>query len=109
MALVKGPFNFNWQTRYRDATIREMLWTEGIDIEDNDVSGRTYTNVNLSYDFEWSSATGQAYFYVGNLFDKEPPLVPSAVGATSGTATFTDNNRFDTLGRVYSLGVQFEF
>ena len=106
---TNGPFSFNWQTRYRDATIREMLWTEGIDIEDNDVSGRTYTNVNLSYDFEWSSATGQAYFYVGNLFDKDPPLVPSAVGATSGTATFTDNNRFDTLGRTYSLGVQFEF
>jgi outer membrane receptor protein involved in Fe transport len=106
---TNGPFRFNWQTRYRDATIREMLYTEGIDIEDNDVSGRTYTNLNLSYDLEWGAATGQAYFYVGNLFDKEPPLVPQAVGATSGTAAYTDNNRFDTLGRTYSLGVQFQF
>jgi outer membrane receptor protein involved in Fe transport len=106
---TNGPFRFNWQTRYRDATIREMLWTEGIDIEDNSVAGRTYTNVNLSYDLDWGSATGQAYFYVGNLFDKDPPMLPGAVGATTGTAAFTDNNRFDTLGRTYSLGVQFEF
>jgi iron complex outermembrane receptor protein len=106
---TNGPFRANWQTRYRDATIREMLWTEGVDIEDNSVSGRTYTNLNLSYDLEWGTATGQAYFYVGNLFDKDPPLVPAAVGATTGTAAYTDNNRFDTLGRTYSLGVQFQF
>jgi outer membrane receptor protein involved in Fe transport len=106
---TNGPFRFNWQTRYRDATIREMLWVEGRDIEDNDVSGRTYTNVNLSYDLEWGAATGQAYFYVGNLFDKDPPRLPGAVGATSGTAAYTDNNRFDTLGRTYSVGVQFRF
>lgn len=106
---TNGPFRFNWQTRYRDATIREMLWVEGIDIEDNSVSGRTYTNLNLSYDLEWGTATGQAYFYVGNLFDKDPPLVAGGVGATTGTAAYTDNNRFDTLGRTYSVGVQFEF
>jgi outer membrane receptor protein involved in Fe transport len=106
---TNGPFSANWQTRYRDSTIREMLWVEGRDIADNSVSGRTYTNVNLSYDLEWGTATGQAYFYVGNLFDKDPPMVPGAVGATTGTAAFTDNNRFDTLGRTYSLGVRFEF
>jgi iron complex outermembrane recepter protein len=106
---TNGPFRFNWQTRYRDATIRDALYTQGIDIEDNSVSGRTYTNVNLSYDLNWGTATGQAYFYVGNLFDKDPPMVPGGVGATSGTAAFTDNTRFDTLGRTYSLGVRFEF
>jgi outer membrane receptor protein involved in Fe transport len=106
---TNGPFRFNWQTRYRDATIRDVLWVEGIDIADNDVSGRTYTNLNLSYDLEWGASTGQAYFYIGNLFDKDPPLIPQAVGATSGTAAFTDNNRFDTIGRTYSLGVQFQF
>ena len=104
-----GPFGLNWQTRYRDSTIREMLWVEGRDIADNGVAGRSYTNVNLSYDLEWGTATGQAYFYVGNLFDKDPPRLPGAVGATTGTAAFTDNNRFDTLGRTYSVGVRFEF
>ncbi len=106
---TNGPFRFSWQTRYRDSTIRDALWTEGIDIEDNDIGGRTYTNLNLSYDLQWGAATGEAYFYVGNLFDKDPPMVPGGVGATTGTAAFTDNSRFDTLGRTYSLGVRFEF
>ena len=106
---ANGPFRFSWQTRFRDSTIRDVLWTEGVDIEDNDVSGRTYTNLNMSYDLDWAAANGQLYFYVGNLFDKDPPMLPGGVGATTGTAAFTDNNRFDTLGRTYSLGVQFQF
>jgi hypothetical protein len=36
-------------------------------------------------------------------------MVAGAVGATTGTAAFTDNNRFDTVGRTYSIGVQFDF
>ena len=106
---ANGPFRFNWQTRYRDATIREILYTEGIDVEENDVSGRTYTNVNLSYDLEWGETTGQAYFYVGNLFDKDPPRMPGGVSGTTGMASYTDNGRFDTLGRTFSLGVSFQF
>jgi outer membrane receptor protein involved in Fe transport len=106
---ANGPFRFNWQTRYRDATIREMLYTEGVDIEDNDVSGRTYTNLNLSYDLMWGSRIGQLNFYVGNLFDKDPPLMPGGVSGTTGMETYTDNGRFDTLGRAYSLGVSFQF
>jgi outer membrane receptor protein involved in Fe transport len=105
-----GPFSFNWQTRYRDATIREMLYTQGIDIEDNSVSSRTYTNLNLSYDVEWGRATGQAYFYIGNLFDKNPPIIPGGVSGTTGMISYADmNNRFETLGRTYSLGVSFQF
>src|SRR5690606_16007859 len=80
----RGPFSFTWQTRFRDSTTRNMLWEEGVDIEDNSVSGRTYTNLNLSYDFEWGSTTAQAYFYVGNLFDEDPPMVANGIGGTSG-------------------------
>jgi outer membrane receptor protein involved in Fe transport len=104
-----GPFSFNWQTRYRDATIREVLFTEGIEIEDNSVSGETITNLNLSYDIEWGDTTGQLYFFAGNLFDKDPPRIPGGVSGTVGTANYTDNGRFDTLGRTFSFGAQFEF
>ena len=106
---TNGPFNFNWQTRFRDATIREILWTEGVDIASNHVSSRTYTNLNMSYDIEWGRTSGQAYFYVGNLFDKDPPLIPGGVSGTTGMAAYTDNGRFDTLGRTYSLGFSFQF
>lgn len=100
----RGPFSMMWQTRYRDSTIRNILWTEGVDIEDNSVSSRTYTNLNLSYDFEWGSTNAQAYFYVGNLFDKDPPMVATGIGGTTGRAAFTDAGIFDVLGRTFTVG-----
>jgi outer membrane receptor protein involved in Fe transport len=106
---TNGPFTLSWQTRYRDKTRRDFLWVEGIDIADNSVSSRTYTNVNVSYDFELGSTTAQAYFYIGNLFDEDPPMVAAGIGGTSGRANYTNNAYFDTLGRQYNLGVSFQF
>ncbi|HEX7079856.1 MAG TPA: TonB-dependent receptor [Gammaproteobacteria bacterium] len=105
----RGPFSLTWQTRYRDSTVRNMLWVEGIDIEDNGVPSRAYTNVNLSYDFEWGGTQAQAYFYIGNLFDKDPPMVAGGVGGTSGRASYTNGGIFDVLGRTYNLGLQVGF
>lgn len=102
-----GPFRMNWQTRYRDKTIRDVQWTEGVHIVDNSVASRTYTNLNLSYNFDWAGSSSQLYFYVGNLFDKDPPLVPGAVGAL-GPPLHTNNGVFDTLGRTFTLGVRFD-
>ena len=87
-----------------------MLWREGIDITDNSVSGPlSHTNLNLSYDLEWGTATGQAYFYVGNLFDKDPPMIAGAVGATKRHGGFHGQQSVRYAGRTYSLGVRFEF
>src|SRR5690606_34993646 len=38
----RGPFSLTWQTRYRDSTVRNPLWVEGVDIEDNGVPSRAY-------------------------------------------------------------------
>jgi len=102
----RGPFRMTWQTRYRDGTIRDLDWVEGIDIEDNSVPDRAYTNLNLSYDFDLRGNQAQAYFYVGNLFDKDPPLLAGAVGGTSGFAAYTNGSVFDTLGRTFTVGIQ---
>ncbi|HMB73701.1 MAG TPA: hypothetical protein VKQ06_09030, partial [Gammaproteobacteria bacterium] len=102
----RGPFSFTWQTRLRDSTVRDLDWVEGIDIEDNTAPGRTYTNLNLSYDFEWGSSTAQAFFYVGNLFDEDPPLLAGAVGGTSGRASYTNTSIYDVLGRTFTVGIQ---
>jgi len=102
----RGPFGLTWQTRYRDKTTRDYDWVEGVDIADNSVASRSYTNLNLSYDFEWRNTTAQAYFYVGNLFDEDPPLVAGGLGGTSGQATYTNNGIFDVLGRTFAVGLQ---
>jgi outer membrane receptor protein involved in Fe transport len=110
LTYANGPFSVNFQTRYIGKSIRDVLWVEGIDIEDNSVDSRLYTNMNLAYDFEFGDGhSGEAYFYVGNLFDKDPPLVPGGIGVTTGTATHTNNGLFDTLGRTYSAGVRMRF
>jgi len=108
-AYANGPFRANIQARYIGNTVRDKLWVEGIDIEDNDVSSRVYTNINVSYGFEWGDKTGEAYLFVGNLFDKDPPLAPGGLGLTTGTATHTNNGLFDTLGRTYTAGVRMRF
>jgi outer membrane receptor protein involved in Fe transport len=102
----RGPFSMTWQTRYRDSTIRDLDWIEGIDIADNNISGRTYTNLNLSYDFEWGNSTAQGYFYVGNLFDEDPPIFAGGIGGTSGRASYTNEAIFDVLGRTFTVGLQ---
>jgi hypothetical protein len=102
----RGPFHMTWQTRYRDSTVRNALWVEGVDIEDNEVPSRSYTNLNLAYDFAIGDSEAQAYFYVGNLFDEDPPMVAGGVGGTTGWASYTSNGVFDVLGRTYTVGFQ---
>ena len=105
-----GDFKANIQTRYIGDSVRDRTWREGIDIADNSVPSIIYTNLNLSYDFEWSDKkTGQAYLYVGNLLDKAPPLAPGGVGLTTGTASATNNGLFDTIGRTYTVGFSMRF
>lgn len=105
-----GPFSANIQTRYIGDTVRDKTWIDGIDIQDNSVASVAYTNVNLSYGFEWSGdKTGQVYLYVGNLLDKAPPLSPGGVGLTTGTASHTNNGLFDTIGRTFTMGVSLQF
>jgi iron complex outermembrane receptor protein len=102
----RGPFAMTWQTRYRDTTIRDLDWVEGIDIADNSVASRSYTNLNLAYDFEWGSTDAKAYFYVGNLFDEDPPIMAGGVSGRSGRASYTNEGIFDVLGRTYTVGIQ---
>ena len=105
-----GPFSANIQTRYIGDIVRDKTWIEGIDIEDNSVESVAYTNVNLSYGFEFSGdKTGEVYLYVGNLLDKAPPISPGGVGLTSGTASHTNNGLFDTIGRTFTMGLSMRF
>ncbi len=106
LTYTNGPFSLNWQTRYRDKTVRDIEWIEGVHIVDNSVASRAYTNLNLSYTMDWSGNSSELYFYVGNLFDKDPPLVPGGVGSL-GPPLHTNNGVFETLGRNFTLGLRF--
>jgi iron complex outermembrane recepter protein len=46
---------------------------------------------------------------VTNVFDRDPPVVGNEAGATSANSGNTFPSMYDTLGRVYSVGVNFRF
>ncbi|HEU4619688.1 MAG TPA: TonB-dependent receptor [Gammaproteobacteria bacterium] len=104
-----GPFSIYWQTRYIGSSVRDVNWVSGIDIDNNRVESVMYSNLDLSYDFDYGSGDGEAFLYVGNVFDNKPPLTPGAISGTTGGTSYTLGSQFDQLGRVYNAGVRFHF
>ena len=74
----------------------------------NDVSSRTYVDLNASQSFELSSGTLELYGVIENVFDRDPPLVPSLQG-TSALDMPTNIGLYDTLGRTIRVGARVEF
>jgi outer membrane receptor protein involved in Fe transport len=46
---------------------------------------------------------------VTNVFSKDPPVVGNEAGTTSANSGNTFPGVYDTVGRVYSLGVSMRF
>ncbi|HEX6993381.1 MAG TPA: TonB-dependent receptor [Gammaproteobacteria bacterium] len=87
-----GPFSFTWTQRYIGSGVRDVDWVTGVDIDDNRVPARMYTNLRASYNAD----TYEIYANVVNLFDREPPHVV-------GGSLYSD------LGRSYAVGVRFSY
>jgi outer membrane receptor protein involved in Fe transport len=52
-------------------------------------------------------AAWRATFNVQNLFDKDPPIIPQAGDSRFGAQAV--DNTYDTWGRRYQLGFNFDF
>lgn len=88
----RGPFGFVWTQRYINEGVRNVEWTEGIDVDDNTVPSRSYTNLRAY----WRRNAYEVYGNVQNMFDEEPPPVV-------GGSLYSD------LGRTYTVGLRFDF
>jgi len=88
----RGPFSFTWTQRYIGSGVRNVDWVTGVDIDDNRVPARSYTNLRMSYDAD----AYEIYMNVQNLFDREPPRLV-------GGSLYSD------LGRAYAVGVRFNY
>jgi hypothetical protein len=100
-----GPFNAYIQERYIDGGINNVTYVEGVDLEDNSVSSRFYTDLRLGYtlgeDDNW-----QLSLSVTNVFDQNPPFIPSASAFGSLGA---NESLYDVLGRRFVAGVSFRY
>ncbi|MBM0106698.1 TonB-dependent receptor [Steroidobacter sp. S1-65] len=77
------------------------------------IDGGLYFDLSVAYRFDSlfnAGAEGRVYFNVRNLTDEDPELTP-ALGTTGLGYIYSRSNggRWDKLGRVYRLGMDFKF
>jgi len=102
-----GPFSVYVQERYIGSGIKRESWEEGVDVDNNRVPSRFYTNLRLAYDFDTGGGSWTAFANVTNLFDQAPPFSGMTYGFFG--STYTNEGLFDVLGRRYTVGLKFEY
>ena len=96
------------QERFIDDVILNRLWVEGIDVDNNTIDSQAWTNLVAAFQSRSErEGSWRLSFNVQNLFDEDPPIIPSA-GDTRFGAQATDNT-YDEWGRRYELGFSMEF
>tara|TARA_R100000501_G_scaffold13654_5_gene25096 strand:+ start:84944 stop:87352 length:2409 start_codon:yes stop_codon:yes gene_type:complete len=89
------------------------IFTEGVGapltVNDNDVPAYAYFTLSAAYNLNLSpSQEMQLFAVVNNLFDVDPPFIPS--GAAGGTNESSTNAGFyDVIGRYFRAGVRVSF
>ncbi len=102
-----GPYGLRIQQRYYDSTLVNVNWREGVDVDRNTIASQSVTNLGLSY--AGNLARGGEWrlnLDINNLFDRDPPIVPS-ISQRGGSQAVSNN--FDVFGRRYLLGLSLGF
>jgi len=108
LTYANGPFSIFVQERFIGGGIIDVDYVEGVDIADNSVGSVFYTDLNLSYRPGGADSAWKVYFNITNLFDRDPPLIPSW-SDFSGTGAGTNDTLYDALGRRFVLGASFQY
>jgi len=102
-----GDFDIRLVGRYIHKTKYDINWVEGRDVDDNWASSQTTFNLALGYNGETASgAKWKASFNITNLFDRDPPIIPTQ-NQRGGQQTIS--NVFDTYGRRYEVSLDYKF
>ncbi|HEU4617125.1 MAG TPA: TonB-dependent receptor, partial [Gammaproteobacteria bacterium] len=105
-----GPWGFNLQNRWIDSTLLNVLWVEGVDIDDNTIDSVDYTNLVVQYTGgARQGRSWNAFLNVTNLFDENPPIIPTDVGRSIPSSTGLTLHNAIHLGRRYVVGAEFRF
>jgi len=108
---TRGALRLGLQARYVGAGVFSTLLHEGMGaantINDNHVPPFVYLTATASYRVHTSSTRSVELFaVVNNLFDTEPPMIPS--GAAGGINESSTNGQFyDVVGRFVRAGIRF--
>lgn len=101
-----GPWSFQLQGRYISGDKLNRNWVEGVDIDRNWVPSSTWWNGTVRYSGELNNGgSWDVGLNVLNLFDRNPPVLPSGSGDQNGFG----GNQYDIYGRRYNLSVNLTF
>lgn len=79
-------------------------------INDNHIAGAIYFDASANYGFGLGRAKGQAFVAIRNLFNTDPVLVGNGpTGNNTPAYPQTNRNLYDTLGRVFRLGLRLSY
>ncbi len=103
------PWSVNVRMRYVGAGVYGYNLADGSGaantIANNEVNDIAYFDVGGSYDFKLEGYPIQLYGRVDNLFDKDPPFVPSGAAGFVNESS-TNPAFYDTIGRYFKIGVR---
>jgi len=98
-----GKWALMLQGDYYDSTINNILWVEGVDVDDNWVASQTTFSFATSYRTETTRGMGWGLsFNITNLTDQEPSIVANPTGQTIVLG-------HDALGRRYQVSFNMDF
>ena len=98
-----GKWGLMLQGDYYDATMNNITWVDGVDVDDNWIASQTTFSFATSYRSETSRGMGWGLsFNITNLTDKEPSIVANATGQSIVLG-------HDALGRRYQVSFNMDF
>jgi iron complex outermembrane receptor protein len=102
-----GDWSVLLQTRY----IGSMTWDRtrnelGVDTDFNHVDSTVYMDGQLRFEPSWGNGRQTYYLNIQNILDREPRFAPRTGGATPLP---TIPSLYDEVGRMFRLGVRFQF
>ncbi|MEO8307994.1 MAG: TonB-dependent receptor [Pseudomonadota bacterium] len=101
-----GAMSFNANARFIDGGLYNTTYLPGdLDPAFTKVKSTFTVDLGARYRLESSHGSPELYLNVANVFDTDPPLIPSSalVGGQ------TNVSLYDTLGRFYTAGVRLQF
>ncbi len=99
----RGPLRATVTQRFVGSGVVSNIFTAPFEIDDNHVSSRLYTNLNLNYKFERFGGNAELFANVDNVFDVKPPY---GFGWNYGMAA---SPQYDVIGRMFKVGLRLRY
>ena len=95
-------FSVGALVRFVDGGTYDNTYVEGIDINDNSVSGRTYLDFNGAFHI---NDNFEVFGKVNNVMNVDPPATPQVLAGS----LYAGSSHYDRIGRFYTGGVRMRF